>query len=66
MLVMKLEDSKKRVRVYELLKAGHVQFDPRPDWLLVTPDIGKRGRKVDLFWVHSSDIKVEWVREFLF
>ena len=67
MLVMKLTDEKKRVRIVELLKAGKVLFDPRPNWLLTSVDIGKRGRaRHDMTWVHSDDVNVEWVREFSF
>lgn len=65
MLIMKFTDEKHRVRIVELLKAGRVQFDPRPDWLLTSQDIGKRGRaRHDMTWVHSSDVHVDWVREF--
>ena len=65
MLIMKMIDEKHRVRIVELLKAGRVQFDPRPNWLLTSVDIGKRGRaRHDMTWIHSDDVKVEWVREF--
>ena len=65
MIVIKFVDGKKRVIIAELLKAGKVKFDPRPDWLLTSVDIGKRGRaRHDMTWIHSDDVHVEWVREF--
>lgn len=43
--------------------AEAVQFDSRSGWVLVQ-EMDKRLCHCELFWIHPSDTKVEWVREF--
>lgn len=49
----------------EVVKVASVLFDSRPDWVLVQ-DIDKPRHQKELFWIHPTDTKIEWVREFRF
>ena len=59
--IIKLHEGKK-TSIWEVIKQGPVQFDPRPNWILLGLPIG--GIHKDLKWVHPSEIRAEWVREF--
>jgi hypothetical protein len=55
----------KKVKYMEVIKVASVQFDSRPDWVLVQ-DVDVPQYKKELFWIHPMDTKIEWVREFSF
>ena len=65
--VMKFTVDGKKMRLVEVLRQGAVKFDDHTDWMLVTPDIGARGRKLhDLFWIRPGDVHISWVKTFPF
>lgn len=47
---------------WQVLKQGQVQFDDRPDWLLLAQPIGGVPKEVQ--WIHPSDPHIQWVRAF--
>jgi len=64
--IVKLVNSKGVESFHQVVKAGAVQFDSRPDWLLLATPPGARPRKQELQWVHSSDCGIAWDRQFRF
>ncbi len=54
----------KRERFMEIVKAGTVKFDPRPDWVLVR-EIDVIDRKKNVEWVHPTEVSFVWIKEFV-
>lgn len=66
MRIVKLVNSKGAESFHQVVKAGAVQFDPRPGWLLLATPPGARPHKQELKWVHLSDRDIAWDRQFRF
>ena len=66
MLIAKTIDKRGRARFREVLRIGHVRFDSRPWWILLSDPIGARPRMRNPEWVHPDDELFVWIRSFAF
>lgn len=66
MLIAKTTERRAEPHYREVLRVGRVQFDDRDGWVLLSEPPGARPRKRVLQWMHPSDVRFEWVREFRF
>jgi hypothetical protein len=60
--VIKFINKRNQEVIWELVTHSSVDFDPRPDWLLIGLPIG--GKHKDIQWVHPSEIKPIWIQQF--
>lgn len=63
MLVAKYLSRTGKPQFAEVIKSGHVQFDVRPDWILLGEPIGRVPKK-HLYWVHPNETTFVWIKEF--
>jgi hypothetical protein len=62
MFIAKIVHHKKE-KFVEVVKVSKVQFDPRPGWVFCR-EVDKAHHNCDVFWVHPTETRFEWVREF--
>ena len=64
MRIVKWVDRKGDERFSLVMRQGSVQFDSRPDWVLLMHDMDKPLRKREVQWVHPTQVQFIWVRDF--
>lgn len=63
MRIIKFTHKNGKDKFMEIVKISSVLFDSRPGWILVR-EIDKIARNNDVMWIHPSENKIDWVRNF--